>query len=56
MKWHNNKEQSFEKSGLPENLREAFYAGWYSAGNEINQGEDSDYLQERLLENDFLKS
>ena len=47
MKWHNNKEQSFEKSGLPENLREAFYAGWQClphplCGDVINNGEDSD--------------
>lgn len=55
MKYHKTKEQKFKDSGLPEQFREAFYLGWYSAGNEINEGEDSDWLQEQLYENDFLK-
>ena len=54
MKSHATKEQCFASSGLPESERAAFYMGWYAAGNQINEGEDSDYLQERLIENDFL--
>lgn len=55
MKTHLNKEESFFQSNLPEALRPAFYAGWYACGHEINEGEDSDWLQERLKEEDFLK-
>jgi hypothetical protein len=56
MKTHRTKEQRFEQLGLSEEMRSAFYQGWYAAGNEINEGEDSDWLQERLYENDFLES
>jgi hypothetical protein len=55
MKQHRNKEKSFDCSGLPEEMRAAFYKGWYAAGTEINQGEDSDWLQESLYTNDFLE-
>ena len=55
MKSHRNKEECFKASRLPENQRSAFYAGWYAAGNEINEGEDSDWLNERLRDNDFLE-
>lgn len=55
MKSHRTKEQCFAASELPEKMREAFYKGWYAAGNEINEGEDSDWLQERLYAEDFLK-
>lgn len=54
MKSHRTKEQRFDLSKLPENMRDAFYAGWYAAGSEINEGEDSDWLQERLYAEDFL--
>lgn len=56
MKLHRTKEQCFELSGLPEESKQAFYMGWYSAGSEINRGWDSDLLQENLLKYDFLKS
>ena len=55
MKSHRTKEKSFECSGLDPKHKDAFFAGWYAAGNEINQGEDSDWLQESLYENDFLR-
>lgn len=55
MKTHRTKEQRFEASGLPEHVREIFYAGWYAAGEEINEGEDYDDFQERLYANDFMK-
>jgi hypothetical protein len=55
MKSHKTKEQRFNNSGLPEASRKTFYAGWYAAGTEINEGEDSDWLQERLYAGDFLK-
>ena len=55
MKWHPTKEQAFERRHLPENQREAFYAGWYAAGDAINEGEDSDWLSDRLKANDFIK-
>ena len=55
MKNHPTKEEAFTSSGLPENQRTAFYSGWYAAGSAINEGEDSDWLNERLRENDFLK-
>lgn len=55
MKSHATKEQCFAGSGLSEDKRAAFYAGWYAAGNEINQGEDSDWLSESLKANDFLE-
>lgn len=54
MKSHATKEQRFAASGLPESERAAFYIGWYACGNEINQGEDSDWFQERLIAHDFL--
>lgn len=54
MKWHLTKEQSFDRANLPENMRTAFYTGWYAAGDEINNGEDSDWLSERLRANDFI--
>lgn len=44
MKSHRTKEQCFAASELPEKMREAFYKGWYAAGKEINEGEDSDWL------------
>jgi hypothetical protein len=58
MKLHLTKEQCFKnfmkrnKDG--ESQRAAFYAGWYSAGSQINEGEDSDWLSESLHENDFI--
>jgi len=55
MKSHRTKEESFKCSGLDPKHKDVFFAGWYAAGNEINQGEDSDWLQERLYENDFLR-
>ncbi len=55
MKTYRTKEQRFEGSGLPEEMREAFYAGWYACGAEINEGEDYDDFQYRLYANDFLK-
>lgn len=54
MKSHDTKEQRFFRTGLPESERAAFYLGWYAAGNEINEGEDNDDFQERLIANDFL--
>ena len=54
MKAHDTKEDAFIKSGLPDDMREAFYSGWYAAGAAINEGEDSDWLNERLYKNDFL--
>ncbi len=50
-----SKEQCFESYDLPEEKREAFYAGWYAAGAQINEGEDSDDLQLRLEAFDFLR-
>ena len=38
-----------------EHLREIFEEGWYACASEINNGEDSDWLQERLYEEGFLK-
>ena len=54
MKWHPTKEQAFTSSGLSEDKRIAFYSGWYAAGNAIDEGEDSDWLSERLKANDFI--
>lgn len=54
MKSHATKEQRFARTGLPESDRAAFYLGWYACGDEINQGEDYDLFEERLIENDFL--
>lgn len=55
MKSHLTKEQCFKKSKVPLDQKEAFFMGWYACGNEINQGEDSDWLQERLYAEDFLR-
>lgn len=54
MKSHRTLEQCFELSKLPETHRKAFEQGWYCCANEINQGEDSDWLQERLYAEGFL--
>lgn len=54
MKRHRTKEQAFAISKLHESQRGAFYAGWYAAGSAINEGEDSDWLSERLTANDFM--
>ena len=61
MKFHLNKEQCYEnflartKTPRSEASYAAFVAGWYAAGTQINEGEDSDWLQERLYEEDFLE-
>ena len=55
MKFHKTKEACFASSKLPEEMRKSFYRGWYAAGTQINEGEDSDWLQERLYKEDFLK-
>lgn len=56
MKFHLTKEESFKRSGLPKSMESAFFKGWYAAGHEINEGIDSDVLQEQLSENDFLEN
>jgi hypothetical protein len=36
-------------------IKDIFAEGWYACANEINEGEDSDWLQERLYEEGFLR-
>lgn len=60
MKSHKTKEERFEifMNGVNQDritLRDAFYAGWYAAGSEINEGEDSDWLSESLHSEDFIE-
>ena len=61
MKWHLNKDQCYDnflartKTPPSEASYSSFVAGWYSCGTQINQGEDSDWLQERLKAEDFLE-
>jgi hypothetical protein len=59
MKFHRTKEECFEEFMRNTSSRsitpaEAFYAGWYNCADEINNGYDSDNLQEQLETGDFL--
>jgi hypothetical protein len=54
MKSHATKEECFDYLSLPKSVRAVFYMGWYAAGNQINNGLDSDDVHEQLEENDFL--
>jgi hypothetical protein len=59
MKWHRTKEECFDEFtrntlGRNISIAEAFYAGWYNCADEINNGYDSDDLQEQLETGDFL--
>jgi hypothetical protein len=54
MKYHKTLDQCFKDSNLPKSQRAAFEQGWYCCASEINNGEDSDWLQERLYAEGFL--
>jgi hypothetical protein len=60
MKFHLTLEQCYdaylERSGKKPSLEiyESFAEGWYDCAREINEGEDSDWFQERLYEEGFL--